>query len=389
MNDISQDKSPNGEASRIVLPDFVDLSQVIAPPILPPFLIGGLLYQGDKILISGPPKAGKSILLLKLAVAVATGTMWLGRPVTKGTVVYVNFEIRDNAFRDRYFRLISALGLTPEKGKLIALNLRGNDCGEGGTDFVDALIEKLVTLETAPSLIIIDPFYKLGAGDENAVGDVHRVLKRIDEVAHVTGASVGIVHHHPKYAQGHKSPIDRASGSGVFGRDFDCIVDLMQLDTSKAIEAEIALREPDHIKQLAPFNRSQALYDFRKNTENNLTAWRVEFVARHTATPPPIEIWYDYPLHRPDETGLLASADYATQSKRQGGTQKNNRVQLLKDTLEKLASEGNNAPTYKELEEETGFDRSTLTRYVEEQLPEYEARKIKGKRAYVIVRISE
>jgi hypothetical protein len=352
------------EEPRKVLPDFFDLSQVKIQPPLPPFLMDGLLYQGDKLLVSSASKAGKSMLLLELALAVATGTEWLGYQCTKGTVVYVNFEIRDSAFMDRFYKMQLAKGLALDSNRLLALNLRGVDCAGDGADFVAALIEAIATLETTPSLIIIDPFYKLGEGDENAVADVHKVLKRIDEVADVTGASVAVVHHHSKYSQVHKSAIDRASGSGVFGRDFDCIVDLIQLDASKAIDKEIERREPAHFKTLGNLEQAEARYSFRQNAEAQWTAWRVEVVARHTAPPPPMDIWYEYPLHYVDTTGMLAAADYLTQRGSSSGRREEEKISQLHETIEVLAAEGNIAPTYAEIEAASGVKRSTLMRRV-------------------------
>ncbi|MDR1014932.1 MAG: AAA family ATPase [Coriobacteriales bacterium] len=363
MDDITFGGSP--EEPRMALPDFVDLSQVRIPPTLPPFLIDGLLYQGDKLLVSSASKAGKSILLLELAYAVATGTEWLGYQCAQGTAVYVNFEIRANAFADRAYKIQKARGLAPDSGRLLALNLRGADCAGDGPSFVDALVERLATLDDAPSLIVIDPFYKLGAGDENAAGDVHRVLRRIDEVADVTGASVAVVHHHPKYSQGHKSAIDRASGSGVFGRDFDCILDLMQLDASKAMDEEIARREPEHFRGLGNHEQAQARYGFRQHAEARLAAWRAEAVCRHTAQPPPVNIWFDYPLHYVDETGRLAAAEYLTPLGGKATSRTEKKMGQLYETMDALAEAGNTQPTYAELEKETGLSRQTIQRYVE------------------------
>ena len=39
-------------------------------------------------------------------------------------------------------------------------------------------------------------------------------------------------HHHSKGSQGNKRSMDRASGSGVFARDPDALLDLIELDLS-------------------------------------------------------------------------------------------------------------------------------------------------------------
>ena len=47
-------------------------------PDLAPSLIGGVLRQGHKMLVAGPSKAGKSIALIELCIAIAEGSSWLG-----------------------------------------------------------------------------------------------------------------------------------------------------------------------------------------------------------------------------------------------------------------------------------------------------------------------
>jgi hypothetical protein len=376
----TQEEQPEREAL-----EFTDLSEIKERPPQPPFLIEGLLHKGDKMLVSGPSKAGKSYLLLELGIAVATGSSWLGSKCQQGTVLYLNLEIRKDAFGERYWKIKEATGLEPESKQLIALNLRGSGSTNDGKEFIDSLIEEIFLQGLSPALIIVDPFYKLGVGDENAMGDVHQVLKRLDELAAVTGASIALVHHHPKYTQGHKSPIDRASGSGVFGRDFDTIVDLMELDATCAMDAEIERHKKMAIGSIGSFGSGNICQELMQRSQQ-WTAWRVEFVTRHVAPPSSMNIWWQHPVHVLDEAGLLGSAEYATQAKKQSNTQKGKRMLTLVETLERLASSGNIAPTYSELEDATGLDRATIGRYLE-KLPDYEAQPIQGRKAHGIVKV--
>jgi hypothetical protein len=356
-----------GDVARLKLPAFVDLALTTQRPSLPPFLINGLLYRGDKLLVSGPSKAGKSILLLELALAVATGGRWLGFRCKVGSVLYVNFEVRPDAFTHRFYDLKEATGgLEPEQGRLLVLNMRGVNLADGVTSFVDLLIASIAADACNFSLIIIDPFYKVAAGDENAADDVHKVLKHFDEIAAATGASVCVVHHHSKYSQGSKSPIDRAAGSGVFGRDFDCIVDLTQLDASKAIDAEIARIEPKSFRELGNEAQASARWEFRQEAEAHLTAWRVSFVARHTATPQDANAWFEYPRHRLDQTGKLAAACYYNPNEAKAIQRAEQRNNKLHDAMEALAAEGNTTPTIEEVMTAYGGTRRTVERHIDE-----------------------
>lgn len=79
------------EAASDDLPDFDAIEDIesILEPLDPP-LIDGILRQGQKMLLAGPSKAGKSFAMIELAIAIAKGVPWMGYPCTKGRVLYVN-----------------------------------------------------------------------------------------------------------------------------------------------------------------------------------------------------------------------------------------------------------------------------------------------------------
>ena len=111
-------------------------------------------------------------------------------------------------------------------------------------------------------------------------------------------------HHHSKGAQGGKKAMDRASGSGVFARDPDALVDFTPLEMTE---------------------------DYKNNIQDGSeTPWRVEFVLREFASPQPMNVYFDWPLHRIDTSGDLASlpqtgsaqANLSKSSKRNGSPEK-------------------------------------------------------------------
>lgn len=97
------DDSPDKEN----LGDFFD----DLPPQQDP-LIEGVLRKGDKMLLAGPSKAGKSFALIELCVCIAEGVPWLGHfPCAQGKVLYVNLELnRSSCFR-RFKDIYTALSL--------------------------------------------------------------------------------------------------------------------------------------------------------------------------------------------------------------------------------------------------------------------------------------
>lgn len=105
-------------------------------------------------------------------------------------------------------------------------NLRGK------TVPMDKLAPKLIrrSLKKNYQAVIIDPIYKVLTGDENSADQMAHFTNQFDKVATELGCSVIYCHHHSKGAQGGKKSMDRASGSGVFARDPDALIDLVELE---------------------------------------------------------------------------------------------------------------------------------------------------------------
>ncbi len=262
------------------LPGMVSLAEYKdSAPKVPEELISGILRRGHKMLISGSSKAGKSFLLMELCIAIAEGLPWLGFPCKKGRVLYVNLEIDPASAIDRFLRIYAALGIPAKKAEDVVIwNLRGHAVP------LDQLVPKLIhrVRDQNFDAIVIDPIYKVITGDENNASEMGAFCNQFDRICTETGCSVIYCHHHSKGAQGSKRAMDRASGSGVFARDPDAQLDMIQLEL------------PDDL-----------LNDAR---EENATAWRLESSLREFANIRPVNFWFDYPVHRVDETGELDAA---------------------------------------------------------------------------------
>ena len=258
------------------LPPLEDMSALLAhQPELPEELIRGILRCGHKMLISGSSKAGKSFLLMELAIAIAEGRKWLGFPCKKGRVLYVNLEIDRASCINRFAKIYEALHIQkPNAANIVLWNLRGKAVP------LDKLVPKLVrrVRDQHFDAIIIDPIYKVITGDENKASDMALFCNQFDKICAETGCAAIYCHHHSKGDQGNKDAKDRASGSGVFARDPDAQLDMieLQLDGDMKYEAEA-------------FGR---------------TAWRLESSLREFPNIIPVDFWFDYPIHtlaRPEE----------------------------------------------------------------------------------------
>ena len=203
-------------------PQIVDAADFLAnPPPDPVPLIEGVLNKGEKMLVGGPAKIGKTWLALDLATAVASGTPWLGFRTTKARVVFINLELTDWAMFSRLTLVCREKGITLEPEQLLVWNLRG--CTSDMKELVDRL---LANPPAALGLIVPDPLYKtLGDREENSAGDIAELLSHIDRLTAKTGAAVLLTHHFAKGA-GARPDIDQFSGSAVFVRDPDVLVNI-------------------------------------------------------------------------------------------------------------------------------------------------------------------
>lgn len=262
------------------LPDLVSLdSYKNNLPVLPEELIKGVLRCGHKMLISGSSKAGKSFLLMELCIALAEGKEWLGFKCKKSRVLYVNLEIDPASCINRFIKIYNALKIPMKHADDIVIwNLRGHAVP------LDKLVPKLVRRASSQQFdaIIVDPIYKVITGDENNASDMAAFCNQFDRICTETGCATIYCHHHSKGAQGAKKAMDRASGSGVFARDPDAQLDMIQLELTDDIMNNIR--------------------------DGNATAWRMESSLREFANFKPVNFWFEYPIHRLDNTSELVEA---------------------------------------------------------------------------------
>lgn len=225
------------------LPEIKSLEQIVEENIPePPEIIEGILHQTLKLMLGGPSKARKTWFLMHLALALATGQMWLGHQCRKGPVLYINFELPEPFFKKRALRILKRMGINGLPSGFYELNLRGY---AGPAEVVlPAITKKIQRLPSSLSAIVIDPTYKLmgATRDENKAADIASLMNEFDKVALQTNASVISAAHFAKGNASVKEAIDRISGSGVFGRDPDSILIMSPLNTDDAFQLDFILR---------------------------------------------------------------------------------------------------------------------------------------------------
>ena len=294
----------------------------------------GVMRKGHKMLLAGPSKAGKSFALIELTIAIAEGKSWLGFDCAQGRVLYVNLELDRASCLHRFRDVYSCLGWKPEHlGNIDIWNLRGKSVP------MDRLTPKLIrrAIKKDYIAVIIDPIYKVITGDENSADQMANFCNQFDKVCTELGCATIYCHHHSKGAQGGKRSMDRASGSGVFARDPDALLDLIELEVSDDLRVQMEnnavcrvcgaaleaagksdeVSQDDLCSQRAAMDACKRLLsgvdynhlldriaDTRKEVQAR-TAWRIEGTLREFPKFPPVNLWFEFPVHRLDGNGAL------------------------------------------------------------------------------------
>lgn len=309
-------------------------------PQLAPPLIEGILRQGHKMLVAGPSKAGKSFTLIELCIAIAEGKKWLNWQCAQGKTLYVNLELDRPSCLHRFKDVYNALGIKPNNLTNIDIwNLRGKSIP------MDKLAPKLIRRASKKDYIavVIDPIYKVITGDENSADQMANFCNQFDKICNELGTSVIYCHHHSKGSQGGKRSMDRASGSGVFARDPDALLDLIELDLNethykqlrnmsacKCCVDYLRANRPELLNELSQddvlsqsimidFCKSKLGHDYYKELDmlvneardkaTSITAWRIEGTLREFSKFPPVNLYFEYPVHVVDQDGVLQDID--------------------------------------------------------------------------------
>ena len=226
-----------------------------------------------------------------------------------------------------------------------------------------------------------------------------RFCNYFDTVCTELNCAVIYCHHHSKGIQGGKRSMDRASGSGVFARDPDALLDLIELPISdslrkqeinnavgractaalKAIGKLGEVSQDDLCSENAALRACEGVLDARgykslleaadaaRRAAEARTAWRIEGTLREFPKFPPVNLWFDYPIHLSDESGVLADIDPETPSiqkatdkrKKSAKEKRNDRKRKLEDALAN-ANMGE-PPTVKEVVEYLSTDSSDIS----------------------------
>lgn len=296
--DRSKAEGVSAEVARGLLVDVDSMTGVHVPELAEP-IVDGVLRRGHIMMLTGPPKAGKSWCMAQLAYAVATGGEWMGFGCSRGSVCYVDTELDPSSLFNRLDRVRAKMGLADSGGNILAMPMRGRsvDAETIASTIRDAYGEH------PPALVVIDSIYSIETGDENSAGDMRSMMQRLGSIAS-GGSAIAFAHHHAKGSAGSRNVIDRGSGSGVFGRYVDAMVDLTPTVPDEEQADMLAARYGERAVPM-----------------------RMSFVLREFADPGTRDVVFDFPLLHEIDGDYMGDApeDGSAEAARRKGGEANRR----------------------------------------------------------------
>lgn len=176
------------------------------------WLVEGVWIERTPLAVGAEAKLGKSVAMLDLAVAIATGGRWMGtfQVSCPGTVVMFCIEDDEDEVLRRLDAVAETLGVHP-MALPVVVSFRAPSLSS--LESMARLEAVLATLK--PVAAILDPLYlSIGEeGDGSNLFAMGTLLNRFKEACAPWGTAPAIVHHFNKTGKG--TGVERFSGTGV------------------------------------------------------------------------------------------------------------------------------------------------------------------------------
>ncbi len=182
------------------------------------FLIGGLIPQRSLSIVVGDSGLGKSPLLYQAAICITAGVPFLGRPVSTGRVLYLDFENGLGDVEEMVTRLSRHLGLTGVPEDLLLWNFN-----DAPSRWEPAQLAQMIR-EAKPVWVVVDSLGAFAPDIEEKASIVTRVYQEFRKSIRECGTSITAMHHLRKPS----SKTDEARGSKgcTVWSEIDCRVSL-------------------------------------------------------------------------------------------------------------------------------------------------------------------
>lgn len=230
------------------------LRDVIEKPLPPPeFLIAPLLERESFVMLNGPPKWGKTLLALNIAMDVIAGRPVLGElhPLRPLRVIYFKAEAGNRPFEQRLRKMVTSVPVTDEmKDRFLYVPLFGQSVLEPAVK--DFLVK--MALDFRADLLIFDPLARFHSSlDENNTSQMLKVYQRFEEIARNTGTGIVIVHHGVKNP-GESREVAHSGRGGAAGGGADASAILACSRSNGFLKVDFSLRDGEVEPMFMEFN---------------------------------------------------------------------------------------------------------------------------------------
>lgn len=211
-----------------------------------PALVEGIISKGLTVL-AGSPKIGKSWMALDLAIAVASGGEFLGRPVRQAGVFYLCLEDTLQRVRDRMYQLCD------EAPPGLYFSTSSDRIGSGFTKDIIEMLREHPEIE----LIIVDTLQKVRQSDDGSGSGTYskdyEELAKIKKIGDVNDRSVLVIHHLRKQRDKY-DPFNEISGSTAISGASDTNMVLKKSEGSSTAELFIRGRDVEDRKLILEYS---------------------------------------------------------------------------------------------------------------------------------------
>lgn len=209
------------------------------------FAVPGLFPHGVNLL-AGPPKTGKSLLSLNMALSIARGQDAFGKvPVEQGNVLYMALEDGARRMTERLREM--GVSQPPES---LEFTFDWEKFGEGGEKSgSEGLLRDVLAAQQRTGkdyrLIVVDTFAKLrekANANANAYYDDYDAVQDFRDVAYSLDAALMVIHHTNKLGAG-EDPYMRVSGSTGITANVDTVAVLERQRIENTAELHVSGRD--------------------------------------------------------------------------------------------------------------------------------------------------
>lgn len=175
----------------------LSLAELLALPP-PVWLVHGLVPEKSLVVPYGPPKSGKTFVILSLGLHIAAGRDWFGHPVQQGAVVYIAGE-GTGGLSNRIKAMLAHYEIGPET-PFWTVRRTVNFTVAAEVNGLETAIRQAIG-NMPLRLLVVDTLARAMPGaDENSAQEVGAVIAAADYLKDNLACTVALIHHSGKDA---------------------------------------------------------------------------------------------------------------------------------------------------------------------------------------------